>query len=310
MTSNSGIQWLLAALAGAAAVLLAGCEHGSAGPPPSSAAGAGATSRTSDVAPTGGGSPESTGQPTGPIKATEQTAGLAATNPWFPLEPGIQWIELGTLKRGSTELEHRRVLTVTNVTKMIDGRRSVLVLDQNIDGGEVAEQAIDYLAIDEQGNVVYLGSYTEAYEGGEFVNAADGWLAGVDGAIQGTLLPADPQPGADPYIVIDVPGEERLTASVREIGASLCVPFDCYNDVLVVDEGGSEYKYFARGVGELKLEPNYSGGEQERLELINLTRLSSTALAELSTEALRLDEHARTTAPRVFARSEPAGPAS
>ena len=71
------------------------------------------------------------------------------------------------------------VTTVTDVTKEIDGVRAVIVLDQDFDGGQMAEQALDYMAEDREANVWWLGAYTESYEGGQFVNAADAWLAGV-----------------------------------------------------------------------------------------------------------------------------------
>ena len=109
-------------------------------------------------------------------------APATGANKWMPLEPGTQSVRLGHLNRGNRRLTHRRVFTVTDVSKRIDGVRTVAVLDQDIDAGQVAEQALDYLAEDKQGNVWYLGSYTEAYEGGQFVNAADAWLAGVNGA--------------------------------------------------------------------------------------------------------------------------------
>lgn len=305
-----------------AAVLVGGCSDGGAGSSASSpttigpqASGTPGISETpvtigAQVADTTGitGSPVTTGAQvpgttgiTGPIVTT---GAPTATNPWFPLQPGYQLISLGTLNRGGTTLEHRRVWTVTNVTKVIDGLRAVLVLDQNIDAGEISEQAVDYLAVDADGSVLYLGSYTEAYEGGQFVNAADAWLAGVNGA-RGTLLPGDPQPGSGSFTQVDVPGQETSTAKVLKVGQSLCVPFDCYTDVLVIKEG-DEYKYFASGVGELKIEPHYSGGEQETLELINAVRLSPQGLAEISAEALGLDEHARQTSAKVFGDSEPA----
>jgi hypothetical protein len=82
------------------------------------------------------------------------------------------------------------------------------------------------------------------------------------------------------------------------------VPYKCYKNVLVVEEGGSENKYFARGVGEIGLAPRDSGGEEEVEELINLTQLSSRGLAELSAEARRLDRHAAQTVPDVFASSK------
>jgi hypothetical protein len=309
-----------------AALLLGGCSGGGAGPSAASRTTidpqvSAAPGFSGTTVPTGEQVADTTGVTVSPVTSGEKAPGTtgatspavttgarAATNPWFPLEPGYQAIELGTLNRGGTSLEHRRVWTVTNVTKVIDGIRAVLVLDQNIDAGEIAEQAVDYLAVDTDGSVLYLGSYTEAYEGGQFVNAADAWLAGVNGA-RGTLLPGDPQAGSGSFTQVDVPGQEQSTAKVLKVGESLCVPFDCYTDVLVIQEG-DEYKYFASGVGELKIEPHYSGGEQEKLELINVVQLSAQGLAEFSAEAVRLDDHARSTSPGVFGNSEPAGKSS
>ena len=65
----------------------------------------------------------------------------------------------------------------------------------------------------------------------------------------------------------------------------------------------TELKHYASGVGPIATEPTYSGGEQEKEALVNLT---PQGLAEASQEALRLDEHARRTAKAVFAGSAPA----
>ena len=229
-------------------------------------------------------------------------------NRWLPLEPGTQTVRLGHLNRGHRRLTHRRVFTVTDVSKRIDGVRTVAVLDQDIDAGQVAEQALDFLAEDKQGNVWYLGSYTEAYEGGQFVNAADAWLAGVNGAGRGILMQAKPRKGTPPYIQAKVPGDEPDVAQVAKTGQSNCVPFKCYRNVLVIQEGtdGGEYKYYAPGVGGIRTEPRYKGGEQEVEELINFTQLSPRALAELSAEALKLDKHARAVEKDVFGDSSPA----
>ena len=84
----------------------------------------------------------------------------------------------GFVNVGGRRLPHVRVVTITDVTKMVNGVRVILVLDRDPDGGQVGEQAIDYVAEDKHGNVWYLGSYTESYEGGQFLNSEDAWLAG------------------------------------------------------------------------------------------------------------------------------------
>jgi hypothetical protein len=227
-------------------------------------------------------------------------------NAWLPLVPGFQSARDGTLFRGSRELHHRRRITVTDVQKVVNGVRTVLVLDQDIDAGQVAEQAVDYYAQDKTGNVWYLGSYTETYEGGQFVNATDAWLAGVNGATAGVAMMADPKVGMPSYVQAKIPGREILTAEVAKVGERKCVPFRCFSDALAVLETGNEFKYYAEGVGHIATEPNYSGGEQEKEALVNVIRLTSKGLAEASAEAIKLDRHARTVAGEIFGRSAPA----
>jgi hypothetical protein len=224
-------------------------------------------------------------------------------NVWLPLVPGNQSVRDGTLFRGSRQLRHRRRLTVTDAQKVINGVRTVLVLDQDIDAGQVAEQAVDYLAQDKHGNVWYLGSYTETYEGGQFVNATDAWLAGVNGATAGVLMMAKPKPGMPGYVQARIPGREILTAEVAKLGQRKCVPFRCFADSLAILETGNEFKFYAEGVGHIATEPNYSGGEQEKEALINVIQLTPKGLAEISAQTLKLDQHARTVAPQIFGRS-------
>jgi hypothetical protein len=229
------------------------------------------------------------------------------SNQWFPLTPGYQSVREGGVNTGSRRLPHRRVYTVTNMSKVIDGVKTVLALDQDFDGGELAEQAIDYLAEDSQGNVWYLGSYTEAYEGGQFVNANDAWLAGVNGGKAGVLMMTDPTTDTPTYAQATVPGEGTAKAQVVKTGQSVCVPFKCYEGVLVIEEDGSELTYYAPGVGGIKLEPEHTKPDETE-QLINLTQLSTEGLNELSAEAKRLDDHAHTEAKKVFGDSAPAQP--
>jgi hypothetical protein len=290
------------------AAVIAGCGGGSpAAPTPTTAAAVQ--------------EPTSTSSPTETTTATsKQTVRLANANPdrfnrrdfgdpvgdankWLPLVPGNQSVRDGTLFRGSRQLRHRRRITITDVQKVVNGVRTVLLLDQDIDAGQVAEQAVDYLAQDKHGNVWYLGSYTETYEGGQFVNATDGWLAGVNGATAGVFMMAKPKAGMPGYVQARIPGKEILTAEVAKVGERKCVPFRCFADALAILEAGNEFKIYAPGVGHIATEPNYSGGEQEKEALINVIQLTPKGLAEISAQALKLDQHARTVAPQIFGSS-------
>src|SRR5436190_8953409 len=128
-------------------------------------------------------------------------------NQWLPLKPGTQWTREGSVGVGNRQLTHQVVSTVTDVSKPVDGVRTVVVLDQDTNGGQIAEQSLDYEAEDNQGNVWYLGSYTESYQGGQFLSGSDAWLAGLNGSQPGILTQADPQPG-HPFTQDVVPGIE------------------------------------------------------------------------------------------------------
>src|SRR6186997_1888988 len=64
-------------------------------------------------------------------------------NRWVPMTPGIQIVRKGTVPIGGGTVPHLTVTTITDVTKKINGVRSLVVLDQDIDAGQVSEQAVD-----------------------------------------------------------------------------------------------------------------------------------------------------------------------
>src|SRR5215204_4831669 len=235
-----------------------------------------------------------------PKNFSEPTCDL---NKWYPLVPGTQTLRDGSITRGSRKLHHQLRVTVTDVTKVVNGVRTVLVLDQDIDAGQIGEASLDYLAQDKFGNIWYLGSYTEIYEGGQFVNAVDAWLAGKNEAKAGVWMMADPKEGMT-YVEAHN-SRETIRGEVTKVGDRKCVPFRCFKS-LVILEDDSEFKYYGPGVGHIATEPNYSGGEQEKEALVNVVKLSTKGLAEMSSEALKLDKHARQEAKKVFGNSEPA----
>jgi hypothetical protein len=227
---------------------------------------------------------------------------IGGQNSWYPLVPGTQTLRDGSITRGSRKLKHQLRVTVTDVVKEVDGVQTVAVLDQDIDAGQVGEASLDYLAQDKSGNVWYLGSYTELYEGGQFVNSVDAWLAGKKGAKPGVWMMADPREGMK-YVQMHN-SRETIRSEVDKVDDRKCVPFKCFKS-LVILEDGTEFKYFGPGVGHIATEPNYSGGEQEKEELVNVVKLTPKGLAEFSAEALKLDKHARKEAKSVFGNSDP-----
>lgn len=235
----------------------------------------------------------------------------AATNEWMPLKPGLQWLRAGTTLIGHRAVPHRVVSTVTDVVRKIDGVWAVAMIDRDIDAGQVTQESIDWRAQDKWGNVWSVGSYTEEYEGGRFSLRRDAWLAGVQGGKAGIMMPAHPTRRLPPWTIAQPPGADPDAAQVVDAGQSQCVSFNCYTDVLVVREGKSsaldnEFKFYARGVGQMLNSPKRFSHHKDVEQLANLIELTPVGLAEVSAEALRLDRHARVTAAKVYGRSPPA----
>ena len=113
-------------------------------------------------------------------------------NAYFPLEPGMVSTYRG--REGKDRLSER--LTITDETKVIQGITTTVVDDVvYAKGGLVAEKTTDWYANDNDGNVWYFGEATATYdEHGNVITTEGSWEAGVDGAVAGTIMPADPMP--------------------------------------------------------------------------------------------------------------------
>ena len=233
-------------------------------------------------------------------------------NPWLPLTPGTQWVWEGETVSEDETLAHRVVFTVTDLTKVVDGVQGVVGYDQDYSDGELVEAEIVFLAQDNAGAVWHLGQYPEEYEGGEFVKAP-GWIAGVQGALAGYWMTADPHVGKPSYSQGWGPEVDWTDRGlVIEEGVEDCVPVDCYTDVIVIEEWAldepeaKQLKYYALGVGNIRV--GWSGSaqqEQETLELVEFGQLSADELAEARDAALALEERAYENLPEVYGGTEP-----
>jgi hypothetical protein len=234
-------------------------------------------------------------------------------NKWHPLAPGTQFTYEGRSNRGFGRLPHRVIFTVTDLTKEINGVRSVVLWDRDINAGKLLEGELAFHAQDNDGNVWLLGEYPEEYKGGKVAGAPDTWLAGVGDAQAGVLMRADPRVGTSSYRQGLVPSIEfGDVAKVIKTGQRNCVPVGCYENVLVTDEtnpyeeaDGHQLKYYAPGVGNIRAAPR-GGKEKEVLVLIDVRKLGPKALAKVRREALKLDKRAYRVRKDVYRRTAPA----
>jgi len=191
-------------------------------------------------------------------------------NRYFPLTPGASWVYEGKVD-GETE---RIEVVVTPERRTVLGISAVVVRDTVKLGGKLIEDTFDWYAQDLDGNVWYLGEDTKEYENGKVANTKGSWEAGVNGALPGIAMPANPTV-AHAYRQEYYAGEAEDLAEVVRLGATETVPFGKLDALVVTKEwtplepGNVEEKYYAPGVG-LVLEAKVVGGTG-RVQLTKFT---------------------------------------
>ncbi len=233
-------------------------------------------------------------------------------NEWFPLKPGTRFVWEGTIVDADGDKQpHRVVLTVTDLTKVISGVRTVVCWDQDLEDGELVEAEIVFFAQNKKGEVWHFGQYPEEYDEGEVVKSP-GWLHGFDESRAGIHMPAKPKLG-DPSFrqgwAPKVPWTD--SAVVHKTGLKLTVPYGSFEDVLVVDESNLEepdshqLKYYARGIGNIKVGFLGKDEKSEKLELTKVEKLDATEMAEAREAAWKLEQKAAERLQEVFGGLKP-----
>lgn len=191
-------------------------------------------------------------------------------NPYLPLLEGARWVYEGTSDGEAERIE----VTVTGETREVMGIEATVVRDTVTAGGELVEDTDDWFAQDADGNVWYLGEDSKEYENGEVVSRAGSWEAGVDGALPGIVMPADPEVG-QAYRQEYLAGEAEDLAEVVALDGRDTVAGEEYEDLLVIEEWNPlepetvEHKSYAAGIGVV-VEMVTAGGEG-RMELVEFT---------------------------------------
>ena len=236
------------------------------------------------------------------------------TNEWMPLKPGMRYVYGGTTLSDEDEpLVHRVIINVTDLTKEIAGVNCVVSWDLDYSGGELVEAELAFFAQDKKGNVWRMGEYPEEYEDGEFADAP-AWFCGIQDAIAGISMQANPWAGTPSYSQgwgPKVGFTDR--GQVDEMGLSTCVPMGCYDNVMVIKETSEEepgifqLKYFARGVGNVQVGFKGDDPSAELLELIDVMQLKGENLKEMREAALALEKasYERRVNKKVYGQTPP-----
>jgi len=181
-------------------------------------------------------------------------------NPYLPMPVGARW-----LFEGESDGEVETVeITVTSERKDIMGVSTFVVRDTVMISGQLVEDTFDWFAQDADGNVWYFGEDVKNYEAGKLADTKGSWTAGVDGAMPGIVMAAEPVVG-DPYRQEFLMGEAEDLMQYVDIGTALTVRAGTFDDVVTthdwtpLEPDTVEEKAYARGVGKIR-EEKIAGG--------------------------------------------------
>jgi hypothetical protein len=209
-----------------------------------------------------------------PFKLDPADLGPDITNPWFPLGPGTRWTYREVDEDGEV-LEV--VVTATPETRMIaNGVEARVVRDTVTSDGEIVEDTFDWYAQDALGTVWYLGEDTAEFEDGRISSHEGSFEAGVDDALAGVIMPADPTVGQK-YRQEYYAGVAEDNGEVLALDGTAKVPAGSYDDLVqTADTDGLEpdvleHKFYAHDVGVVLTVDVESGAREELLSVTTVS---------------------------------------
>lgn len=181
---------------------------------------------------------------------------LDSTNPWYPLTPGLEVVLEGIDSEDGVSIRVER--TVTDEVRTVAGVETHVLIHREYRGGELYEVANNFYVETVDGTVCYFGEEVTFYEGGAVANHNGTWEAGVDGAVPGVIMPADPAVGQQYQQETAVAQEALDEGRVVEVGTTWEGAGETFTDVVVTsdvspyDDCEGEPKRYVPGIGEVQ----------------------------------------------------------
>lgn len=189
-------------------------------------------------------------------------------NPYYPLLPGSKWVYEARLEDGTVE---RNEVEVLAEMRAVNGVMATVVHDVVYVDSQIVEETYDWYAQDRDGNVWYLGEEVDNYVDGVLSDHAGSWEWGLDGALPGIIMWADPTAHLnETYYQEYYAGEAEDQGQVLSVGESVTAPFGAFQDVVKtydfssLDADLQEHKFYTSGIG-LVMEINLLSGEEVAL---------------------------------------------
>jgi len=186
------------------------------------------------------------------------------TNPYLPFTVGSTFTYTGETEEGTERIQ----IEVLAETKVVMGVTCTVVRDIVYLNDEIIEDTHDWFAQDEDGNVWYFGEEVDNYENGVVDNNDGAWEAGINGALPGIAMLANPVIGLL-YRQEYFKGEAEDRAEVISFNETVTTPAGTFTGCLKIRETTplepevEEYKFYALGIGVV-----LESKEDEKAEII------------------------------------------
>lgn len=157
----------------------------------------------------------------------------AVTNTYFPLVPGTVKNFSGQTPGGLETITYE----VLQATKVVNGVTAAVVLDRVYLAGNLIEETFDWFAQDTAGNVWYLGEESREIQNGQVLNTEGSWEWGVDGALPGIYMWADPAAHVgEEYRQEYYQGVAEDLGKVITLSQSITVPGGSFTNCIVTED--------------------------------------------------------------------------
>lgn len=208
------------------------------------------------------------------VAAAAFTSPTNITNTYYGPGAGQTYVYVGG-EPGSIPTEEIRTERRAT-TKTVMGVNCIIHHDVVYLNGIIIEDTDDWLAQDDNGNLWYFGELAKNYDdSGNFLDNDGSWESGVDNALPGYWLPANPVVG-QAYHQEFYHNEAEDQAEVLAVGETVTIGLGTYQNCVVTKDFSRfesniyEKKYYAPGIGEIK-EEEFDNGVL--IEVIELTQI-------------------------------------
>lgn len=171
-------------------------------------------------------------------------------NGFFPLEIDMEMVLEGEEDGEPIRLE----ITVPGDTKEVAGINTLVMVEKEYEDGELVENSSNYMAQADDGTVCYFGEDVNIYEEGVVVSHEGAWLAGVNGAQPGIMMPSNPQVGQTFYQEY-AEGVAQDMSSVVALAQAIDVTAGKFSDTVTMedcnplDDASKDEKVYVRDIG-------------------------------------------------------------